>query len=307
MPGETVAARDADANGGPVRVRVDIAYDGTAFSGWAAQPRLRTVQGVLEEALRILYRDLPAGPLLTVAGRTDAGVHALGQVAHLDLPAEAWERTARRGGREDAANALVRRLGGVLGADSDVVVTDVALAPPGFDARFSALWRRYEYRLADLDAPTNPLERHRTAQVRQRLDLDAMNEAAALLVGLHDFAGFCKPRAHATTIRTLQEFAWTRDERGVFTARVRADAFCHSMVRSLVGMCAAAGAGRLELGRVAELLHASERSNAFPVLAARGLTLLEIGYPEAERFAVRAEQTRARRHLTLVEAEPGEG
>lgn len=292
---------DEAESGDRVRVRLDIAYDGSAFSGWAAQPALRTVQGVLEEALRILYRDLPAGALLTVAGRTDAGVHALGQVAHLDLPVDAWESTVRRGGQERPGGALVRRLTGVLGAESDVVVTAAAVAPDGFDARFSAVWRRYEYRLADRATPPNPLERHCTAQVRQALDLEAMNDAARVLIGLHDFAGFCKPRAHATTIRTLQEFEWRVDERGVFVANLRADAFCHSMVRSLVGMCAAAGSGRLPLDRVPELLAATERSNAFPVLQARGLTLVEIGYPEAAEFAARATATRAKRHLAIVD------
>jgi len=282
--------------GADVRVRLDIAYDGTAFSGWAAQPERRTVQGTLEDALRILYRDLPAsGPLLTVAGRTDAGVHALGQVAHFDLPAGIWAATARRGGAEDAPHAFVRRLGGILGTESDVVVTGCAVAPDGFDARFSAVWRSYEYRLADLDTPPNPLERHRTAAMRGRLDLDAMNEAAAALIGLHDFAGFCRPRAGATTIRTLQEFEWRRDERGVFIAHVRADAFCHSMVRSLVGMCAAVGTGRIGLDRVPALLELDERSNSFAVLAARGLTLTAVGYPGDDELAARQELTRARR------------
>lgn len=287
---------------GQVRLRLDIAYDGTAFSGWAAQPGLRTVQGTLEEALRIVYRELPSGPLLTVAGRTDAGVHALGQAAHLDLDEDSWHGTARRGGPEAAAVALERRLAGVLGADSDVVVTAVRLAPAGFDARFSALWRRYEYRLADLGSPANPLERHRTAVLRAQLDLDDMNRAAQVLLGLHDFAAFCRPRTGATTIRTLQEFVWRRDERGVHIAEVRADAFCHSMVRSLVGMCAAVGQGRLPLDEVPGLLAEQERSNRFAVLPARGLTLLEIGYPPAEELEHRQQSTRARRPaLRLVE------
>lgn len=279
----------------PVRIRLDLAYDGTAFSGWAAQPGLRTVQGTLEEALRILYRELPEGPLLTVAGRTDAGVHALGQVAHLDLDAEAWDSTARRAGREGAPEAFVRRVTGILGTDADVVVTRAEPAPPGFDARFSALWRRYEYRLADLDTRPNPLERHRTATVRARLDLERMNAAAGTLVGLHDFAGFCRPRAGATTVRTLLRFAWRRDAAGVLVADVRADAFCHSMVRSLVGMCAAVGQGRLALEGVPRLLEARERSNAFAVLAARGLTLTEVGYPADAALAERQDATRAKR------------
>ncbi|GGA63588.1 tRNA pseudouridine synthase A [Pseudoclavibacter endophyticus] len=285
----------------PVRIRLDIAYDGTAFSGWAVQPGLRTVQGTLEDALRILYRDLPEdGALLTVAGRTDAGVHALGQVAHLDLRADQWAATTRRAAKTEPPDAFVRRMAGIIGNDADVVVTKAAIAPAGFDARFSATWRRYEYRLADLATPPNPLERHRTALVRGHLDVDRMNEAARMLVGLHDFAGFCRPRAGATTVRTLQRFEWRRSERGTFIADVQADAFCHSMVRSLVGMCAAVGQGRLAVDRVSELLEVSERSNAFAVLPARGLTLTAVGYPDDPDLAARQEATRAKRPALRV-------
>lgn len=278
---------------GTVRVRLDLAYDGGGFHGWAAQPGLRTVQGELEAALRRLYRELPDGPLLTVAGRTDAGVHASGQVAHLDLPAPLWERTARRGTAGPEAG-LLRRLRGVLGGDGELAATGAAVAPPGFDARFSALWRSYEYRLADLRTAPDPLQRHRTARIAAELDLDRMNEAAGLVLGLHDFAGFCRPRPGATTVRTLQRFAWRRDEAGVLVARLRADAFCHSMVRSLVGMCAAVGRGRLDAAEVPTLLERPGRSNAFPVLAAKGLTLTGVGYPEAG-LAERQLRTRARR------------
>lgn len=284
------------------RIRLDIAYDGSAFSGWAAQPELRTVQGALEDALRILYRDLPdTGSLLTVAGRTDAGVHATGQVAHLDLPSDMWQATARGNRDDNPADALVRRLSGILGFESDVVVTAAQAVPDAFDARFSALWRRYEYRLADPTARPNPLERHRTVTVRRPVDLSLMNAAAQMLIGLHDFAGFCKPRAGATTVRTLQAFAWEQAAPGLFVAQLQADAFCHSMVRSLVGMCAAVGQGRLSLDAVPALLTAGERSNAFSVLAAKGLVLTEVGYPDTEELASRQELTRARRpHLRLV-------
>lgn len=277
-----------------IRVRLDVSYDGTDFHGWATQKGgLRTVAGVLEEKLSLVTRH----PIqLVVAGRTDAGVHARGQVAHLDLPRELWEGTARRAaGREDAEQAFVRRIGGILGADSDVVVGRARVAPPGFDARFSALARSYEYRLADPHSPPDPLERHRTAQVRRPLDVDLMNAAAAELIGLHDFAGFCRPRPHATTVRTLQRFEWERDARGVLVAQVRADAFCHSMVRSLVGMCAAVGAGRLPLARVPRLLELERRSNEFTVLAAKGLVLVEVEYPTDEALGERQEATRARR------------
>lgn len=279
----------------PIRLRLGIAYDGTALSGWAAQPELRTVQGVLEDALRILYRGLPEGPLLTVAGRTDAGVHALGQVAHLDLDPALWAGTVRRDADADPTRHFVRRIGGILGPDSDVVVTSCEVAPDGFDARFSAIWRRYEYRLADAAAPQDPLERHRTARVHRHLDRELMQAAADELIGLHDFAGFCKPRPHATTIRTLQEFAWTRRPDGVLSARLVADAFCHSMVRSLVGLCAAVGMGRMPLARVPELLALEERGSGFAVLPSRGLALMEVGYPDDAELAARQELTRAKR------------
>lgn len=278
-----------------VRLRLGIAYDGTAFSGWAAQPGLRTVQGTLEDALRILYRDLPAGPLLTCAGRTDAGVHALGQVAHLDLDRGAWEATVRRDSGADPASHFLRRMMGILGPDSDVVVTGCEVVSRDFDARFSGTWRRYEYRLADASTPLNPLDRHRTARIHQQLDVGAMQAAAAMVTGLHDFAGFCKPREGATTIRTLTEFTWRRDEEGVLVAHLRADAFCHSMVRSLVGMCAAVGHDRLNLAAVEQLLVADARGSGFAVLPSRGLTLMEVGYPDDSELASRQEQTRAKR------------
>jgi tRNA pseudouridine38-40 synthase len=274
-----------------MRIRLDVAYDGTHFRGWARQPGLRTVQGALEDALA----RIAGGPVgLTVAGRTDAGVHARGQVAHLDLDPEQETRLGRT--REaDPVGTLPRRVHGVLGAYPDVAVTRASIAPEGFDARFSAVWRRYEYRIADDGAGYDPLERHRTTTVRGALDVGAMDAAAGSLVGLHDFAAYCKPREEATTIRTLLAFGWRRDATGVLVAEVKADAFCHSMVRALVGACAAVGAGRLAVADVAALRDAGERTSAFKVLAARGLTLTEVGYPADGLLAARAEQTRARR------------
>ncbi|SDQ44212.1 tRNA pseudouridine(38-40) synthase TruA [Microbacterium sp. cf332] len=273
-----------------MRLRLDIAYDGTAFSGWARQPSLRTVQGSIEAAVG---RILGGEAQLVVAGRTDAGVHASGQVAHLDLT-DAQEARLRRG-RDPRADALAARLNGVLGRYADVSVRATSEAPEGFDARFSAVWRRYAYRVADRAVGYDPLERFRTTFVPAALDVDAMDAAARSLVGLHDFAAYCKPRPEATTIRTLLEFDWRRDERGVLVANVKADAFCHSMVRALVGACVAVGEGRLAVSDVAVLRDARERTSAFVVLAARGLTLTEVGYPADDLLAARAEQTRARR------------
>lgn len=277
-----------------MRIRLDIAYDGTHFRGWARQPGLRTVQGTLEDALA---RILGGTPQLVVAGRTDAGVHARDQVAHLDLTDAQWERLAprRRDPAGDPVEALAARVRGVVGAYSDVTVSRVRRAPEGFDARFSAVWRRYEYRIADDVAGYDPLERHRTTTVRGRLDAAAMDAAARSLIGLHDFAAYCKPREEATTIRTLLEFDWRRDEQGVLIANIRADAFCHSMVRALVGACVAVGEGRLDVEDVVALRDAGERTSDFKVLAARGLTLVAVGYPADDLLAARAEQTRARR------------
>ncbi len=273
-----------------MRLRLDIAYDGSGFSGWARQPGLRTVQGSIEAAVsRVLGGDAQ----LVVAGRTDAGVHASGQVAHLDL-SDAQEARLRRG-RDPEPAALAARLNGVLGRYADVHVRATSVAPEGFDARFSAVWRRYAYRVADRTTGYDPLERFRTTFVPVALDRAAMDAAARSLTGLHDFAAYCKPRPEATTIRTLLEFDWRRDESGVLVANVKADAFCHSMVRALVGACVAVGEGRLDVEDVAVLRDAHRRTSAFAVLAARGLTLTEVGYPADDLLAARAEQTRARR------------
>ena len=280
-----------------MRIRLDIAYDGTGFRGWARQPGLRSVQGTLEDAIA---RVLGGEPRLVVAGRTDAGVHATGQVAHLDLDEDQVERLTTRPSRRDAASGtpagrLAPRLRGVLGAYSDVTVHRTSEAPAGFDARFSGVWRRYEYRLADRVAGYNPLERLRTTNVRADLDVAEMDAAARSLVGLHDFAAYCKPREEATTIRTLLEFDWRRTESGILVANVKADAFCHSMVRALVGACVAVGEGRLDVEDVVAIRDAQERVPEVKVLAARGLTLTAVGYPADELLAARAEQTRNRR------------
>ncbi|WP_144876951.1 tRNA pseudouridine(38-40) synthase TruA [Microbacterium sp. 1.5R] len=279
-----------------MRIRLDIAYDGTHFRGWAKQPALRTVQGTLEDALaRIVGSDVQ----FVVAGRTDAGVHAEGQVAHVDLDDEQWARIESRHGRaaRDPAGSIAGRMRGVLGAYPDVTVTRSAIAPTGFDARFSAVWRRYRYRLADEASGYDPLRRLDTTTHRGTLDDRSMDAAARTLIGLHDFAAYCKPREEATTIRTLLDYRWTRDDEGVLVAEVKADAFCHSMVRALVGACAAVGEGRLGVDDLVVLRDALTRASEFKVLAARGLTLTEVGYPSDELLSTRAAQTRARRRV----------
>jgi tRNA pseudouridine38-40 synthase len=291
---------------------LDIAYDGTDFAGWGTQPTLRTVQGTLEDALGVIFRRQGEPPRLIVAGRTDAGVHATGQVAHLDLTPEhlhTLDRTKRSPRANNANNkgapALVRRVNGILGLSSDVVVTAGSIAPEGFDARFSALWRRYEYQIADASVTKNPIRRNYVLAYPAHLDERAMDAAASALVGLHDWAAYCKPRERATTIRELQDFRWERDDAGILTARVKADAFCHSMVRSLVGACVAVGAGKLEPTDLMRLRDATGRSSEFKVMPAKGLTLVEVGYPADAELALRAAQTRTRRDAVAWDAEDG--
>jgi len=263
----------------PVRLRIDLAYDGSGFSGWAAQPGRRTVEDVLAIALGRVLR-LPGPQSLTVAGRTDAGVHARGQVVHADVPSATWT---------DQATVLAR-LASAL--PPDVRVHAVGPAPDGFDARFSALWRRYSYRVCDDPARADPLRRHETLWWRRRLDLGVMNEAAAALAGEHDFAAFCRRRPGATTIRTLRVLDWRRDADGLAVATVVADAFCHNMVRALVGALLAVGEGRRPPGWPAEVLAAAVRDPAVRVVAPHGLCLEEVGYPPPGELAGRAEETR---------------
>lgn len=281
-----------------MRVRLDLGYDGTDFAGWAVQPGLRTVQGELEAALAVATgRAEGPPPRLVVAGRTDAGVHATGQVAHVDLTEPQLAALTRRHGGGGDVGAVARRLTGLLARDGDAVVHRASLAPEGFDARFSAIHRRYRYRIADRPDARDPLDRRRTLSYPRVLDVALMQEAVAGTTGLHDFAAFCKPRPGATTIRSLQSLTWTRDAAGVLVAEVRADAFCHNMVRSLVGASIAVGIHRIAPGRMAELLSSPVRPNEFAVAPAHGLALVEVGYPADEDLAAQAQQARATREL----------
>jgi tRNA pseudouridine38-40 synthase len=276
------------ADDGPlVRVRIDLSYDGTEFSGWAAQPGQRTVEAVLSETLGHVLR-LPEAVRLTVAGRTDSGVHARGQVAHADLPADAWVAHA---------DAVLRRLGRAL--PPDIRVRSIDVAPNGFNARFSALWRRYTYRICDDPARADPLRRRDTLWHPRALDLAAMNEAASLLLGEHDFAAFCRKREGATTVRALRRLAWERDPDGVAIGGVVADAFCHNMVRALVGALLPVGEGDRPVSWPAEVLAAAVRDPAVRVVPAHGLSLEEVRYPSPDQLAARAALTRRVR-----EAEP---
>lgn len=270
---------------GHVRVRLDLSYDGKDFSGWAKQRVLRTVQGELESALQTVMR-LPDPVELTVAGRTDAGVHARGQVAQFDVPGEVWA---------EHQDKLLRRLAGRL--PHDVRVWKAAEAPAGFNARFSAIWRRYAYRVGDHQAGVDPLRRGHVLWHQWPLDVDAMNEAAAALVGEHDFAAYCKKREGATTIRTLQQLSWERAEDGIITATVRADAFCHNMVRSLVGALLHVGDGHRPTDWPGKVLGAAVRDSSVHVVKPHGLTLEEVGYPADELLAARSKEARNLRTL----------
>ena len=267
----------------PLRLRLDLRYDGGASHGWASQPGLLTVQQTVEEALwRALA--LPAPPALAVAGRTDAGVHARGQVAHVDVPAERWAA---------AADSAARRLARLL--PDSVRVIAIGPAPAGFDARFSALWRRYSYRVCDEPGLADPLRRHDTLWYFRRLDSDRMNQAAAACLGEHDFAAFCRPRPGATAIRELLRLEWGRPEPGVCVAAVVADAFCHNMVRALTGALLSVGDGSRPPDWPGAVLAARRRDPAVRVAPAHALCLEEVGYPEPAAMAARAAATRRTR------------
>ncbi|MGW1794430.1 tRNA pseudouridine(38-40) synthase TruA [Streptomyces sp. NPDC001984] len=272
---------------GFVRVRLDLSYDGSDFHGWAKQAGgQRTVQAEIEDALSTVTRSHGTTYELTVAGRTDAGVHARGQVAHVDLPEELWAEQREK---------LLKRLAGRL--PKDVRIWRFDEAPAGFNARFSAIWRRYAYRVTDAPGGVDPLLRGHVLWHDWPLDVDAMNEAAQRLLGEHDFAAYCKKREGATTIRWLQELSLVRGEDGIITATVRADAFCHNMVRSLIGALLFVGDGHRPPDWPGTVLLAGVRDSAVHVVRPHGLTLEEVGYPEDELLAARNKESRNKRSL----------
>ncbi|MCX6428831.1 MAG: tRNA pseudouridine(38-40) synthase TruA [Actinobacteria bacterium] len=260
------------------RLRLDLAYDGTNFFGWAKQPELRTVQEEIEKALSTITR----GAIDTVvAGRTDAGVHATGQVIHADVP------------DIFALEEIAYKLNRIL--DEDLRVLEVTTAPFGFHARFSALRRYYTYKILDSNKPILPLLRFDIAPWYRPLDIDAMNKSSEYLLGEHNFAAFCKYREGATTIRTLEHFSWERNSDGLLVADVIADAFCYSMVRNLVGAVACVGDGRFPPSWVKEVLENQVRISDSMVFPARGLTFKQVDYPSDDQLLARAEATIARR------------
>ncbi|MDO4257917.1 MAG: tRNA pseudouridine(38-40) synthase TruA [Actinomycetaceae bacterium] len=291
-----------------VRLRLDLSYDGTHFHGWAAQPDLRTVQGEIESALATIIR---TPVTLTVAGRTDAGVHARSQVCHCDLPRDFWETKAGRDIPTDShAPKLARRLNSMLSyaycqwaashgisavrGQSDCVIHQIQAVDDTFDARFAATGREYSYRVADATSH-DPLRRHDVTWIAAPVDGERMASAAQALLGTHDFLSYCRPREGATTIRTLTRLDIDRDTAGILTFHVGADAFCHSMVRSLVGALLEVGCGRRPPQWPGELLAAQSRQSAAPIAPAHGLTLEKVTYPPPDQWATRIAQARQRR------------
>lgn len=283
-----------DNGGGLVRLRLHIGYDGTDFAGWATQAGQRTVAGTIDDALSTVFRTTVQ---TRAAGRTDTGVHASGQVAHVDVPDDALHHARPRGDRpveEPEFLPLVRRLARFLPAD--VRVFGISRAPTGFDARFSALRRHYEYRLSTAPFGVAPQEARYVTTWARPLDVAAMTEASRHLLGLRDFAAFCRHREGATTIRDLQRLDWVRDGDRV-TAYVTADAFCWAMVRSLVGALLAVGERRREPDWCAALLGSASRSSEFAAAPAQGLTLVGVDYPPDDELAARIAVTRDVRRL----------
>ena len=284
-----------DTVDGLVRFKVDFAYDGTDFNGWAKQPGLRTVEGCFLAALEQIFDTSGDSYGLTVAGRTDAGVHARHQVLHFDLTASQIARLGRFATDDLIEGAIRDRLNSLL--DDDIRVFSAEVAPEGFDARFAATYRRYRYRIADGAAVKDPIEARSTLWTRKQLDLLEMQAAALKLYGLHDFASFCRPRPFSTTIREVRDIQVIRrtDENSVVEIHLLADAFCHNMVRSIVGALIAVGEGRASVGDIDARLKAADRTSSYKVVSAKGLTLMEIGYPPAAEMAAqvaRAKDTR---------------
>ena len=261
------------------RLRIDLAYDGTNFAGWAKQPDRRTVQECIEEALAKISRISPES---IVAGRTDAGVHATGQVIHVDLPESV------------ALEDLVYKLNRIL--DQDVRINKISIAPEAFHARFSALRRYYRYKILDDNKVLDPLARLDVETWYRPLDLEVMNKTSALLLGEHDFAAFCKYREGATTIRTLEKYEWKRSPEGFLVADIVADAFCYSMVRNLVGAVVCVADGRFDPEWIVGVLNNKERVSDSLVFSGRGLTLYQVDYPNDSELLERAKKTIARRN-----------
>jgi len=252
------------------RLRIDLSYDGTNFSGWAKQPDQRTLQEEIEHALTVLTQSTIA---TIVAGRTDAGVHAEHQVIHTDVP----EKT-------DITN-FAFRLNQLL--DEDIRVNSVVYAPSNFHARFTASARTYKYKIIDGGRVTPPLDRYDSADWFRDLDIDLMNQGSKLLLGEHDFFAFCKFREGGTTIRNLLQFDWARDEKNYLVATIKAESFRYNMVRNLVGAAVCVGEKRFEPEWMLKTLEDKVRIPDSYVFPAKGLTLVSVEYPAESEYLTR--------------------
>lgn len=241
-----------------------IAYDGSPFRGFAEQPNVKTVAGVLAGAAgRVLGHPVS----LTCAGRTDAGVHARGQVVHFD--------SARASDELDLAG-LQRSLNKMLAPS--IVVRDIAEAPEGFDARHSATGRRYRYTVLNRPVP-DPFLAAYAWHVEDPLDLRAMQLACDPLIGEHDFAAFCRrPPDGGSLVRRVREAEWADAGEGVLQFEITANAFCHQMVRSVVGTLVEVGTGRKRAGDIAAIIRSGERRQAGQPAPPQGLCLWEVFY-----------------------------
>ncbi len=273
---------------GLTRFRMDFAYDGTDFTGFVKQPKHRTVQGDLLAAMSIILGETTNDFGMRVAGRTDAGVHASNQVVHVDFSTEQLKRLGR-------STNMVAKLNKML--PESIRVHRFEPAAPGFDARFSAIYRRYRYQISDDFAPKDPQQMRYVLNLTYALDPDAMNEAAQQLIGLGDFASFCKSREGATTIRDLKRIRVKRNSQNIIEIELKADAFCHNMVRSIVGALIAVGAGKATKADLKRTFERAKRVQTYKVVEPKGLTLIEIGYPVPSRLGYQAERSRARRTL----------
>ena len=274
-----------DPKSGFSRLRIDLTYDGTNFSGWAKQPNLRTIQEEIEKALSTITQHQIA---TVVAGRTDAGVHAKQQVIHADLP------------EDTIIENLVFRLNQIL--DKDVRVISTSWAEVNFHARFTPISRTYQYKIIDAGKVTAPLDRYDSAEWFRELDIDLMNAGSKLLLGEHDFFAFCKFREGGSTVKNLMKFDWYRDENGVVIGEVKADSFRYNMVRNLVGAAVCVGEGRFAPEWMLKTLQDKVRISDSYVFPAKGLTLIKVEYPQPDQYL-----SRYKNNLSIQEIEEVEG
>ena len=275
---------------GLIRYRINLAYDGTAYFGWARQSGRKTVQQSLLDALTLVFGESTNDFSMRVAGRTDAGVHAFSQVAHVDITAAQIKRLGR-------TKSIAFRLNSIL--DRDIRIHSFEIAPPGFHARFSATFRRYRFRIADGPVAKDPLQARYTLWLAHELDPDLMRDGAKEFIGLHDFNSFCKARTGATTIRDMKSIKITRNPElgGVIEIELIADAFCHNMVRAIVGGLIAVAQGSAQKSEITHVLKVAQKRAPFKVATPEGLTLVEIGYPADDQLEAQAEITRKKRQL----------